>query len=459
MGKKRIEISPDIVEFLEGKRTELNEGQLLDDLLTIPPGSLLPQELFSLVPEPLDWSNRLNGSGHEQDMLFLSLITAISGTLVSGITGEYHSRLYFPNINLLVLASPGTGKGSMRISQGLFKKIDESSERYYKELINSISTPEAKNNIPVPHKMLIPGNASNSALIERLRANGGNGFMLETEIDTVSQALSQDWGGFSDILRASFEHEKLDKLRIGSLTAESVQNTRFSSALSGTPNQLKGLVRSIDDGLFSRMLFYLITEPPAWRDWEISEDKASFSELEAELAKFGQKMLKAQLEARVDTGSKQNLSMLNHLGKGLSKDFSNLQPQLIGVAFRAMASIIKIGLTLCGLRAFSEGRAPSKVDLKDLVISAYIVGLGLSNARYLAQKMGSFSEVSIRHRLLQLLPDKFDISAAYAAGELIPIESRTVKKHLSIAVENGELQRIVRGLYQKVNESDVLQEK
>ena len=42
-----------------------------------------------------------------------------------------------------------------------------------------------------------------------------SGILCETEADTITNALKQDWGGFSDILRKGFHYEEVSYARKG----------------------------------------------------------------------------------------------------------------------------------------------------------------------------------------------------------------------------------------------------
>ena len=61
----------------------------------------------------------------------------------------------------------------------------------------------------------IPGNISAAMLIQMMNANEGSGILCETEADTITNALNQDWGDFSDILRKGFHYEEVSYARKG----------------------------------------------------------------------------------------------------------------------------------------------------------------------------------------------------------------------------------------------------
>lgn len=114
--------------------------------------------------------------------------------------------------------------------------------------------------------LFLPGNISAAAMISRLHDNHGRGIICETEADSLSKCLGQDWGNFSDLLRKAFQHEPFSYARMMQNQFIEIPRPKLSVALTGTPNQMKPLMRSVEDGLFSRFIFYLYRTTPKWRD-------------------------------------------------------------------------------------------------------------------------------------------------------------------------------------------------
>ncbi|MCF8247577.1 MAG: DUF3987 domain-containing protein [Saprospiraceae bacterium] len=72
-----------------------------------------------------------------------------------------------------------------------------------------------------------------------------------------------------------------------------IDQPRLSVAISGTPKQILKLIPSVEDGLFSRFLFYCYAVQPAWRDVSpatgginLTEHFASLSERTLEVTRF-----------------------------------------------------------------------------------------------------------------------------------------------------------------------------
>ena len=62
---------------------------------------------------------------------------------------------------------------------------------------------------PKSKLFFIPANTSSSMLIKHLEDNDGMGAIVESEADTLTGTLKQDWGGYSDILRRASKRQLL----------------------------------------------------------------------------------------------------------------------------------------------------------------------------------------------------------------------------------------------------------
>ena len=126
---------------------------------------------------------------------------------------------------------------------------------------------------PPLETLYIPGNASVAALLECIKDNGGKGVIMETEADTLTSSTEQSWGDFSHLLRQAFHHEavllarKEGKVRI--------DEPKLSIVLTGTSGQLKRLVKSTENGLFSRFIFYVFRSDAGWID-QFSQEKNQY---------------------------------------------------------------------------------------------------------------------------------------------------------------------------------------
>lgn len=81
--------------------------------------------------------------------------------------------------------------------------------------------------------------------------------------------------------------ESISLSRKTNLEYSEIKEPKFSLALTGTPNQLDLLITSVQDGLFSRVLFYSYKAAPKWKTTYTSKiirnNKEIFEEYSAAL--------------------------------------------------------------------------------------------------------------------------------------------------------------------------------
>ena len=66
---------------------------------------------------------------------------------------------------------------------------------------------------PKSKMFFIPGNTSSAMITKHLEYNDGMGCICETEADALTNALKQEWGSFSEIIRKGFQAEIISQSR------------------------------------------------------------------------------------------------------------------------------------------------------------------------------------------------------------------------------------------------------
>ena len=110
---------------------------------------------------------------------------------------------------------------------------------------------------------LIAGNNTGTGILQNIMDANGTGFICESEADTLSTAIGSDYGHWSDTLRKAFDHDRLSYNRRTDQEYREIKKSYLSVLLSGTPAQVKALIPSAENGLFSRQLFYYM--PGIWQ--------------------------------------------------------------------------------------------------------------------------------------------------------------------------------------------------
>jgi len=211
----------------------------------------------------------------EKEVFLIGALGVVSG-LLPNLIGLYSGKWITPNLYVYVLAGYGGGKGGLDYARKLGEQIHhekrETAKRlmadYQKDLeiykknlkyfskTNSEGEPPTPPTKPPTSMLFIPANNSKSGIYQLLKENNGKGIIFESEGDTLADALKQDYGNFSDTLRKAFHHEYLDLFRRMNDELIEIQHPELSLVLSSTYNQLKILIPSVENGLYSRFLFY-----------------------------------------------------------------------------------------------------------------------------------------------------------------------------------------------------------
>ena len=222
----------------------------------------------------------------QKDILLLGGITVLGATLNKSIRISYGRKFYYPCLQTFIVAPPASGKGALAWTRRLAEPIHEAMMANYRQRHKAYreeksrwdSLGKKKSDTPEPEmpplKMfLIAGNNSGTGVLENLIEADGIGLICETEADTVSTAIGADHGHWSDTLRKCHDHERLAFNRRTNHEYRECDESYLSVLLSGTPAQVKPLIPSAENGLFSRQLFYFMPPINEWMDQFDSESE------------------------------------------------------------------------------------------------------------------------------------------------------------------------------------------
>ena len=229
---------------VEGSQAEV-ETTTEDITFEIPDDGKFPQEVFDLAPDVLKPLLE-TFTGREKDIVLLSSLTHLSA-IFPKVFGYYRDEQFFPNLYLFVIGQAATGKSKLSIGEKIIQKVKE-------EILTKNSN------------FFIPANSSSSKLQEKLSNSFSDGsYIHDNEADTLSFVLKREWGNYSEILRKAFQHERISISR-KSYPEIICDTPRLTVAISGTGEQLKPLIQSRENGLFSRIMFYTYSERSKWND-------------------------------------------------------------------------------------------------------------------------------------------------------------------------------------------------
>ena len=211
---------------------------------------LIPDTIYNELPTILKDSCKLFTEKEERDVYLTAALSVLSGCLPNVLAyNNVDKKGVAPNLLSFVIAPPASGKGVIRYAKMLALEIKAT-------FANNISMDKRR-----PHpKLIIPANISTSGIIELLKQNNGVGILIESEIDTLINAHKQEWGDYSDILRNSFENESVSLYRKTDKQYAEIERVKLSLVISGTENQFKALMKSAENGLFSRGCYYIFED-------------------------------------------------------------------------------------------------------------------------------------------------------------------------------------------------------
>jgi hypothetical protein len=326
---------PDNLSNAEPAQMEsLDGGNAKTDSPSTP---FLPEKVYDLLPRTLkDICSRFEDK-REKDVCLLSCLTVLSSCFPN-IRGIYGGARVGCNINMFISAPASAGKGVMSWSRILGKGIVRHLHQKYmlakeayeqaKEEFRSnkgSGVPGHKPKEPVPERLFIPANSSCSTIYEYLDANQRFGVIFDNEGDTLSSIMKNDWADFSSVIRKAFHHEHISMARRTDREHREVEKPHLSLLLSGTRNQVNKLIDSVENGLFSRFLFYDFDAEPVWRDM--------FGNGSDELEKFfGQKADKVLEYWIYGENAKETVFLLDQSQKDFAFDYFSKKFAEMGLA-------------------------------------------------------------------------------------------------------------------------------
>ena len=448
---------------------------------TLPPA--FPDEVYASLPGLLAEVCSYGISPEDTDMLLLGSVTVLSACMAP-VWGVYGQRLVHPNEALFVYAPASAGKGRLTLCRHLVDVVHADLRRQniaeweeYRRQKAKFDREKRKVGGEEPQQppvrmLFIPANSSATALFQTLNDNGGQALMFETEGDTLANTFKSEHGNYSDGLRKAFHHEPITYNRRKDREYVEISHPRLSVLLSGTPRQIRNLIDDVENGLFSRFLFYNLPLRPMWNDVFA---RSAEETLDAIFLRMGGRFFQfhtrlRQVESICFTFNLEQQQEFNAF-------FTSLQDRgLRWLGTDILASIRRLGLSAYRLcMVFSvlrlmdyEGDVllPETLYCRDddfhTVLLMMEVLLRHTGAAYknLVEEMlrqpketqntaGTLRERKIE-RLLELLPQRFCRTEYLDKGRELSIPTRSADRYIVELCNRGKLDKQGKDLYIKV---------
>ena len=412
----------------------------------------------------------------EKDIMLLGSIVTLSACLPN-IYGRYAGMQVYPNLFLFVTARASSGKGRLNLCRLLVQPIHDKLYREYqterKEYLKLKAEYElrkskgmVKPEPPTKHLLFIPANSSATSVYQILSESDERGLIFETEGDTLAYAFQSDFGNFSDGFRKAFHHEPISYHRRKDDEHVDVMHPQLSTVLSGTPEQLRSLIRDTENGLFSRFIFYSLNTGLNWMDVFAGPRDMSLDNEFAEVGRIFYTFYERLCKTRM-----LYFQFKPNQAERFNRYFSELQVTLYNkygenmvASVRRMGLIFyRIAMILSTLRIMQHGDYVSDITCLDIDFdnTMKIVNVIIRHTVAVYKDLCSVEEaaiderVSLRGRFLKEMPDEFDWDMVFEKAAEMQVSNRTVQRYIAHYLKSGAIERQGPGAYCKVrNDSE-----
>ncbi|PZP52082.1 MAG: hypothetical protein DI598_01620 [Pseudopedobacter saltans] len=439
---------------------------------------MLDEDIYKKLPRNIERLLAFT-EGKQKDVLFLSIMTVLSNWMPK-VRGKYDDVMLGANLYSIIMAPPSAGKGIMNLASVLCGTIDDSLRDSYLECLAEYEKElEEWNNLetfprpprpqkPLQQRFIVAANVSNTALINAMKNNKNFALIIESEIDSLCNALgNKDWGNFTDNLRKCFHHEPISCLRKTNDEEIKLRKTYLSLLLSGTKNQVKRLFPSAENGFFSRFMFYVMPLDLEWKNVFDEKNICLDDFFEGQAIHF-QGHLAPFFETSAITEENRILfEWTKEQKNSFNATFSKRQNELFfQYGAEILASVRRLGIIqfrlsmiLCVLRLIDESDAKlnsiEKIVCKDIdfdiaestvntliyhTLEVFNVVSGTKKNKFLSKK---------RDEWFDSLPTEFTRKNAMDLANHHGIKEKTAENYLSNFINEGKLKRPSYGHYEK----------
>ena len=447
--------------------SEPNEGEEEAELEKLEADKLrrevpcLPDELFDRLPDFLKRGLTHVRNKRERDILLLSMITNISGCL-PGVRMNYGGMVYSADLYLVALAGSGRGKGVMQLAailpaaiQEYYDELNRKDEREYRQkllkwnLEERLAAQEKRvpdldqcPEMPVERILKVAPNISKSQLILALEAGGSVGLVMNaSELDMISSAMHQEYGKHDDVMRAASQHEEVSSYFKTDHRLVIVSDPHLALCASGTPAQLHKFISSLENGMYSRVAFYVGQAP--WEYKSANPGKARL-DMRAYFKGMGEELLRMFIFL---SGSSTEVIFTEEQWKEHTERFRTYLREVVAedddspgaIVLRHGLMMSRIAMVLTALRKCEPQWNTSewKCSDEDFHTAMQIVDVLLEHSLLLSTSMddtaGRIRPVKAFFKLrpvLKKMPREFTYSELMAAANEAGLPTASVKRYL-----------------------------
>ena len=396
--------------------------------------------------------------GREKDIVLLSSLGVLSNCLPN-VYGIYDRGTIYPHFYVVIVAPPASGKSSMRFSRILIEKIHTEifnvTRAAYLDCEKSKRKPEEKGKVcPSVQVKILPANISSAEMHAYLESSKEGVVIIESEADTMSGMFKNDWSNYSTILRDAFQHENTGISRKMEKIFADISEPKLAMVISGTPDQLKPLVQSRSNGLFSRLLMYNFDEITDFKnvfDKSTKNTKQVFQSVGDEIYSLYNKMLEMQpIEfSLTEIQERRFFNRFTDIQEDIIDDFST---DFLSSLRRHGLIMFRLCMILTVIRNKDNIQEPLICSDKDYAIADSIMQTTLGHAKYTFEVLGNpFYITPQEEEVLEKLQDTFSRVEAIQAGKECNIPERTMDDRLVRWRNKKLIVKTAHGRYKKLS--------
>ena len=427
----------------------------------------------------------------ERDVSIIGLLSLL-GAILNGYNVIHQNKRYFTNLFSVIAAPFASGKGTMNVIRNignpLNRKLAEISKeryrryqdelQYYKE--NSKDYPELEEPVmPILPRLFFGGDMSAASFKAKLADTGGSGMMFDTEADTITQTLSMEWGDYSGLLRKALTNESIDYDRKNE--SGEIPRPYVSGLISGTVGALLRLIPSSEDGLFSRLIYYVFDKRPVFAqdafDYKLVDENENQEKEMAEIVKqsyfyfdllreknqsiefYWDEKYQKELLLTFEGWLKSHLAIIGAAGSRVLFRLGNMATRIAAIltVFRLMEDGESVNPQNLDSLFESQSRVRITCCKDDFEATMHIMDVIRQHTFHVYENLSEDQQnkplKALKTQQLNLwnaLPKEFQRKEAVEVGEKLEIKERTVGKYLKILVDQKLAIRDEKGRYTKL---------
>jgi hypothetical protein len=415
----------------------------------------IPTQVYELLPPFLKSCTDMFAEQIEKDVFLIGALGVLSACLPN-IQGIYFDEPVSAHLYAFITAPAGSGKGKLKWAKHLGLAIHKEyvrislieKEKYEVDMdeYNNLNKNQRKD-MPKPKEpkckmFFIPGNSSSSAFIQALSDNNFKGILFETEADTLANTLKQEWGNFSDVLRKAFHHESTNMFRRKDNEHIEVEDPHLAITLSGTPKQVQNMMPDVENGLFSRFLYYAFEDYSDFKNPFISHSSVNYLDFFNEQ---GQNVF--TLYQQLDKLQKPiNFTLTREQGIDFTKRFNDVFKRnrtLLGNDFNANSRRLglitfRITMILSALRVLETGDISKQlICMEEDYQTAIAIAFTLEkHAIAVFQNLPNNQLQGIKLKFFDALPKEFDRQGYLKVATVLGVKEKTAEKYIGLFKEN-----------------------